>query len=322
VTALDAARVRAFGGQMLGVLNHSLLGLMIRIGQRTGLFEAMAGAGARSSAEIAGSAGLDEEFVRGWLGAMAAGRVVDYDGARGVYRLPAEHAAALGAAGAAGGDLHAMTRTLALLGALEDEVVAGLCGGGGVPEAALARAVALGAEESAARLTASLIPAILPLAPGLTARLAAGIDVLDLGVAGRAAELMAAAYPASRIARAAPGDLAGRDQPAAAAFDLVTALDGIGDRTQPAALLAAARRALRPGGLLFAAGVAASSHLADNLDHPLAPALYAAATLRAAGLWGEERAREAILAAGFADLEVRRLDLDLVHNYYIGRVPR
>src|SRR5256886_9926196 len=48
--------------------------------------------GPATSSELAARAGLDERYVREWLGAMATGGVVDYDAATSRFTLPAEHA--------------------------------------------------------------------------------------------------------------------------------------------------------------------------------------------------------------------------------------
>ncbi len=300
MAALDPTRAAAFGAQMRRVLNDSMIGLLVSVGQRTRLFEAMSTAGAATSADIARAAGLAERDVRDWLGAMVTGGVVEHDGKRGLYQLPAEHAAWLAA-----DQLATLTRGLSVLGAAGNALAEH---GGAMPPAALARVRALEAEASAERLDACLVASILPLAPGLPARLAAGIDVLDLG-GGHAAALVAAAFPHSRVITAPP----------ASPCDLAIALDGAID---PPATVGLARRALRPGGLLLACGASASSYLADNLDHPLGPALYGAAALRRDALWGHERMREAILAAGFTDLDVKRIDRDPVHDYYIASAPR
>ena len=68
-----------FAGRLFGILNSGMLSLMIGIGHRTGLFDTMAGLPPSSSVEIAGAAGLDERYVREWLGAMTTGRIVEHD---------------------------------------------------------------------------------------------------------------------------------------------------------------------------------------------------------------------------------------------------
>ena len=66
----DEQKAEAFGEKMVGVLNDAFLGLMTSIGHQTGLFDAMAGLSASTSAEVASAANLNERYVREWLGAM------------------------------------------------------------------------------------------------------------------------------------------------------------------------------------------------------------------------------------------------------------
>src|SRR5438093_13625290 len=89
---IDQAKAGAFAGQMVGILNGSILGLMTSIGHRTGLFDKMAEMPPSTSQQIASAASLNERYVREWLGAMVTGHIVDYDPAGKTYRLPPEHA--------------------------------------------------------------------------------------------------------------------------------------------------------------------------------------------------------------------------------------
>ena len=82
-----------FAERMLRTMNEAALALMVSVGHRTALFDAMAGMPAATSAEIAAAAGLDERYVREWLAVMTTGRIVEHDGAAGSYSLPAGHAA-------------------------------------------------------------------------------------------------------------------------------------------------------------------------------------------------------------------------------------
>ncbi|MGH7901685.1 MAG: transcriptional regulator, partial [Thermodesulfobacteriota bacterium] len=76
---LDQSKMDAFMGKMIGIYNAGALNLMISIGHRTGLFDTMAEMHPSTSKEIALQAGLNERYVREWLGAMVAGRIVDYN---------------------------------------------------------------------------------------------------------------------------------------------------------------------------------------------------------------------------------------------------
>src|SRR5262245_62704674 len=93
-TAFDGAKAEAFGGRLMAILSGSLLSSMVDIGHRTGLFAAAA-EGWATSEQLAARAGLNERYVREWLGAVTTGGIVDYDPASETFRLPSEHAAML-----------------------------------------------------------------------------------------------------------------------------------------------------------------------------------------------------------------------------------
>ena len=92
----DTAATEAFADQLLDMLNQGALSLMVSIGHRTGLFDAMAELPPSTVDEIAAQAGLAPRYVQEWLGAMVAGGIVDYHAAARRYLLPREHAALLG----------------------------------------------------------------------------------------------------------------------------------------------------------------------------------------------------------------------------------
>ena len=96
---LDIAKAEAFAGRMTNMLNDALLGLMTSIGHQTGLFDSLGGQPPATSAEIARNAGLEERYVREWLGAMVTGGIIDYDPKGRTYHLPPEHAATVTRAG-------------------------------------------------------------------------------------------------------------------------------------------------------------------------------------------------------------------------------
>jgi hypothetical protein len=197
---LDQSRVDAFAERMLGVLNHGALALMISVGHRTRLFDTMAGLPAATSQQIADAAGLNERYVREWLGSMVAGGVVRYDPATTQYTLPPEHAACLTRA-ASPNNMAATAQWLPLLGMVEDQIVERFAAGGGVPYSCYPRFHQVMAEESGQTVVEGLFDRSLPLAPGLIERLAEGIDVLDVGCgSGRAVIRLAREFPRSRFA--------------------------------------------------------------------------------------------------------------------------
>ena len=89
---LDEAKVGAFVGQALTELGATLNAALVVIGDRLGLYKAMAGAGPLTPAELARRTDTNERSVREWLNAQAAGGFVTYDSDEDSYTLPAEHA--------------------------------------------------------------------------------------------------------------------------------------------------------------------------------------------------------------------------------------
>ena len=349
---IDTAKAATFAAQMLGSFNGAMLTLMTSIGHQTGLFDTMSGLPPSTSEQIARTAGLNERYVREWLGAMVTGRIIDYSPAEATYHLPPEHAASL--TRAAGPDnLANLGQYVPLMGNVEEGIISAFRNGGGVPYSAYPRFQALQAEESAQIHDAVLIDVILPLAPGLVERLESGIDVLDLGCGqGHAVNLMARAFPnshfrgydfseegiAAGVAEAGSWTLANARFEAkdaatlaeSASYDLITAFDTIHDQAQPTRVLGAIAEALRPGGVFLMVDVAASSNLHENMGHPLGPALYAVSTLHCmtvslaldgeglGTMRGEQLARQKLGEAGFASVDVKRVPGDFLNNYYIA----
>jgi ubiquinone/menaquinone biosynthesis C-methylase UbiE len=350
--AADATKVQAFAGRMLNIMNDGMLGLMISIGHRTGLFDKMATLGPSTVQQIAKETDLNERYVREWLSAVVCGRIVEYDGRRGTFHLPAEHAACLTRA-AGPNNIGILARGIAEYGSVEDDVIACFRQGGGVPYERYGHFHDLAAEISGSVHDAALVNGILPLT-GLIEKLEQGIDVLDLGCGkGHAINLMAKAFPKSRftgIDLCEPPLVAAREEAAAlglknvtferadaaklarsAAYDLITAFDTIHDQADPAGVLGRIRAALRPGGTFLCVDIGASSNLADNLEHPMGTTLYAVSTLHCmtvslaqggAGLgtmWGQELALRMLTEAGFQDVTVKRMEGDVLNNYYVAR---
>lgn len=350
-TELDQAKQEEFAGRMVQVLNDSCLGLMAGLGHESGLFDVMADLAPSTSEQIAQAAGLNERYVREWLGAMVTGGVVDYRPDQATYALPAEHAASL--TRAAGPDnLARIAQDLSMLAEVEQQVLEAFRTGQGVPYAAYPRFQAIQAEESSEVYDLALVGGIVPLIPGLTEKLREGIDVLDVGTGqGHAVNVLAKEFPASRfhgLDKSEEGIAAGRAEaeawnldnadfrigdganPAdvAGPYDLITAFDVIHDLARPAATLETVSRALRDDGVFLMGDIAASSRLEENLEHPLCPALYAfsvfycmSVSLGEGGeglgtVWGEQTARRMLAEAGFADVDVQRVEGDILNVYY------
>lgn len=353
VQSFDEAKAEAFAGKMLGIVNDACLGFLLSIGHNTGLLDKMATLKPSTSDEIAAAAGLNERYVREWLGGMTLGSIIEYDAVAGTYHLPAEHAPFVTRAGGAD-NIAVFAQYLHLLGLVESQVTDAFRNGGGVPASAYPRFQELQALETGPVFEATLIDATLPLVPGIMDRLREGIDVLDVGCGqGRAINLMAKAFPNSRFTGydvSAEGVAAARSEaddwkltnarfevqdmaqtPVSEQSDLITAFDVIHDLAKPREVLAAIHRALKPGGAFMMAEFAGSSRLEENHEHPLGPTLFAfsvfycmTTSLADGGeglgtLWGEQKARAYLAEAGFSDVEIRAPEGELIHAYYVCR---
>src|SRR5262245_42672716 len=258
---------------MLDMLNAGALMVMTSVGHRARLFDALAELDGATSEELAEAAGLDERYVREWLGAMATGRIVDIDPETGRYALPAEHAAWLTRA-AAPDNLAVEAQWIPTLSIVEDDILECFEKGGGVPYERFARFHEVMAEESAQTVLSVLLSHILPLVPGMAERLDQGASLLDLGCGrGRALLVLGERFPASTFLgydlsadaiahaseQAADRELANvrfeqrdlstfDDDSEPEAFDFVTTFDAVHDQARPLALLRGIRRTLRSDG--------------------------------------------------------------------------
>ena len=127
-----------FAGRLIGMLNDAVLALMTSIGHRTGLFDAMASLEPSTSIEIAEAAGLEERYVREWLGAMTTGGIVDHDPASLTFSLPRERASGLTRAGGPE-NLAVQAQYVGLLAQVEDRIVDCFCEGAACPTRRSAR---------------------------------------------------------------------------------------------------------------------------------------------------------------------------------------
>jgi ubiquinone/menaquinone biosynthesis C-methylase UbiE len=337
---VDPARVEAFMGSVIGDLSSALHGALTWLGDRLGIFKAMAGAGPLTEEQVARRADLSIRYLREWLQAMATAGYVEHDRAERTWTLPDAHAAVLAdeeSPAFLGGLAHAVHFEYEL----SKQVLDAFRTGAGVPVHRFPESLA----EAQERLTApgfkhGLVQAWIPAMPDVQARLEAGAAVLDVGCgAGLAAIRMAQAYPRARITGCdlhAPSIERARVQARAAGvedrvtfeardctrlpretYDLVTAFDVIHDLPDPVAALSAIRNALRPDGTFLWVEF---SHDAAESSPPLRKALQSASTLycvsvalagggEALGnLFTEEKARELADAGGFSGF--RRLPVE------------
>ncbi|WP_439379397.1 class I SAM-dependent methyltransferase [Amycolatopsis lexingtonensis] len=325
-----------FAAHLTATMTGSALTMLIGVGHRTGLFAAAA-RGPATSAGLAERAGLQERYVREWLGAMVTGGIFTHDA--GEYTFPPEHAKFL--LGETASNLMPSLLTLSAFTGILPELERAFVEGGGVPRSAYGPYLeTLGAKTGDSWkhiYREHLVDGFFGAVPGLNERLTAGVRVLDLGCGtGNAIAVAARAFPASRFtgldinpgvvdqareqtadlpnAEFAVGDAAelAADPP----YDVITAFDAVHDQDRPDVVLRRIRGALAPDGLFFMVDTNFSSDVAKNVGNPLAALcysislMYCTTTSLAEGgaalgaMWGTEKAREMLADAGFRHVEV------------------
>jgi SAM-dependent methyltransferase len=251
---IDMDKVHAFVNKAVGELGATLNAALVVIGDRLGLYKAMAGAGPLTPRELAQRTDTSERCVREWLNAQAAGDYVTYVDGR--YTLPAEHAVALADEDSPAflpGAFQLMTA------AVRDEpkVTEAFRSGTGVGWHQHDHALFEGCERFfRPGYRANLVESWIPALEGVEAKLLAGARVADIGCGhGASTLIMAEAYPASELTgfdyhdhsievattRAyAAGldnrvrfDTASAEDYAGTGYDLVTTFDSLHDMGDP-----------------------------------------------------------------------------------------
>jgi 2-polyprenyl-3-methyl-5-hydroxy-6-metoxy-1,4-benzoquinol methylase len=354
VHQIDSQKSELFAEKLLGTLNQGALSIMISIGHRTGLFDVMAELPPSTSEEIAKAAGLNERYVREWLGAMLTGLVIDYIPEMKKYHLPREHASFL-TRKAAADNIAVFAQYIPLLGSIEDKVIDCFKNGGGVPYSEFNRFQDVMSEDSNQSVVSSLLDVILPAIPGIVDKLERGIEVVDLGCGrGNAINLLAKTFPKSKFigydlsedainyAKSQAEKLALTNvtfevkdltyyniTAQQSKFDFVTTFDAVHDQARPDNLLEGIYKSLKEDGIYLMQDISASSEPYKNIDHPLGTLLYTVSTMHcmtvslAQGgmglgtMWGREKALEMLYNVGFKNIEIKNFEHDIQNDYYI-----
>lgn len=299
-------RLRMFTFQVFSKLEGAVTAGMIHLGDRLGLYRALAEAPAPlTSHDLAEQLGLHERWVREWAGNQAAARLIEHDASDGVDRfsLSGEGRAVLASPEHPAFGMGMFHRLPQTMGALELMPACFECGIGHDydshgPEGAE------GIERSFEPWNrANLLRKVLPAMDGTVERMRAGARVADVGCgAGGAVLLMAEAFPASSFvgydisqhaldranARLAESGLANarfadpRDEPLPddGSVDVVTTFDCIHDMAHPRQVIGAIRRALADDGHWLLIDIRAAETLAGNIEaNPMASLLYGVSVL-------------------------------------------
>ena len=332
--AIDMAKLEQFVFRAVDEVGATLNTALVVMGDRLGLYRALAGAGPVTPADLADRTSTAERYVREWLNAQAAGGYVSYDPATGRYTLPPEQALAL-----TDPDSPAYLPgffQIALGSVLDSpKIMDAARTGAGVGWHEHVPDVYDGCERFfRPGYHANLLPAWLPALDGVVAKLQQGAHVADVGCGhGASTILMAAAYPNSTFTgfdyhepsiatarrRAEDAGVAGRASfqaaPAAAypgrGFDLVTMFDCLHDMGDPEGAARHVRETIAPDGTWMIVEPAAGDRVEDNLN-PVGRAYYGFSTLlctpsslsQEVGLAlgaqaGETKIRDVVTAAGF-----------------------
>ena len=298
---LDAAKLEQFVFRAVDEVGATLNAALVVMGDRLGLYRALAGAGALTPAELAARTGTAERYVREWLNAQAAGGYVDYHAAEGRYSLPPEQAVAF-----CDEDSPAYLPGLfqSALGSVLDSprITDAARTGAGVGWHEHNHHVHDGVERFfRPGYNANLVASWLPALDGVIERLQQGARVADVGCGhGASTILMAHAFPNSTFVgsdyhdgsietareRAETAGVADRVRfeiaPAAGyggeSFDLVTMFDCLHDMGDPVGAARHVLSTLAPDGTWMIVEPAAGDRVEDNLN-PVGRAYYGFSTL-------------------------------------------
>jgi protein-L-isoaspartate O-methyltransferase len=334
---IDPQKAQAFVGKVFLDTAGYFNTVIASIGDRLGLFKALATGGPASSEELARRAGVSERYTREWLWAMAAGGYVAYTHTDEQFSLPAEHAPALAdeAGPAFFGGVHQLF--VGMSSPLQ-QIIEGFRTGNGVPREAYSDDIWIGAtRQSDGWYRNQLEQEWLPALPDVRAKLEAGARVADIGCGrGRLLLTLAKSYLTSRFVgydswkpqidaatRAAREEglddrvsFETRDASKALGekFDIVFAVDSLHDSADPAGMVRNVRDSLRPGGHFVVLEMKASDRLEENIG-PLGSVFYGASVLHCMSLSlgqggvglgtagvTEAKLTELALAAGFANV--------------------
>lgn len=296
-TTIDPEKLKATVEQVFGYLGGAVVSGMIYLGDRLGLYRTLSAAYAMTSEELAAATGLHERWVREWLRGQAAARLIDYRG-EGRFALSPEAVMVLAdersPAFAAGG-FCGLPQQLAVLDRLPESFKTGR----GLPYDAFGLEGNRGVERMFAPwFRTMLVPVGIPALDGVAAKLEAGAKGADVGCgAGVALIELAKAYPRSdfhgyeiskfaleraaanlaesRLSNVTFHDANGDALPGDARFDLITTFDCLHDMPNPAPVIAAIRRALKPDGTWLIADIKSHPTFEQNLaENPMAAMMY------------------------------------------------
>ncbi|HUH63023.1 MAG TPA: class I SAM-dependent methyltransferase [Terracidiphilus sp.] len=328
----DTAKLNAFMGQAVADMGAAMHAALVVIGDKLGLYKAMAGAGKVTSADLAARTRTTERYVREWLNANAASGYVTYDPATKTYELPPEQAFALTVQ-----DLPGAFHVISSCFKDEPKITQAFRTGDGVGWHEHDANLFFGTERFfRPNYENNLLSSWIPALDGVQAKLAAGAAAADVGCGhGASTILMARAFPKSRFygfdyhsgsieyARHVAGREGLLDQitfevassksyPANGSYDLVAFFDCLHDMGDPVGAARHVLSTLKPDGTWMIVEPFAHDNPEEN-HNPVGRIYYSASTMictpaslaqevgAALGAQaGEERIRNVVTSAGFS----------------------
>jgi SAM-dependent methyltransferase len=330
--SIDDTALNALLGRAITDFGATSLAPLVLIGDRLGLYRALADYGALTSNELAQRTGTRERYVREWLNANAASGYVDYLPQSGRYKLTNEQAMLFADADSPAFVVGGFEIALAA-GRIVDRLTDAFKTGAGIGWHEHDQGVFSGCGRFyRAGYLGNLLQSWIPAMEGLSARLESGIRVADIGCGhGHSTLILAKAFPQSRFIgfdyheasvqaateRARDAGLtnvafqvgSGADYPGI--YDFVAIFDALHDMGDPGACARHVRQSLAPGGTWMIVEPYAGDRVEENLN-PIGRAYYAGSTLMctpcslaqdggmALGAQaGEARMRAVVTGAGF-----------------------
>ncbi len=297
---IDESKLNAFIGQALSEMGAAMNAALIVLGDKLGIYKAMAGAGPLTSAQVAEKTKLNERYVREWLSAQAAGGFVTYDAAAKTFTLPPEQAFALAAEDSPvflPGFFNIVSAVMKDVPKIEE----GFRTGKGVGWHEHDHELFHGTEKFfRPGYRAHLVPEWIPALDGVEAKLKAGAKVADVGCGlGTSTILMAHAYPKSTfvgsdyhdrsIALATEAakksgltdrvkfEVAAAKNYPGTGYDFVAFFDCLHDMGDPVGAAQHVLKSLAPDGTWMLVEPFANDKLEDNLN-PIGRIFYSAST--------------------------------------------
>ncbi len=331
---IETAKVKQFSARIMEDYGNTLRGAMLYIGDRLGLFKALAHGQWVTLEELAQQTGYTTRYLREWLGSMVTGNYLAYDPQSRSYRLPAEFVPVLADEDSpyfAGGIIQLSVPFVSMA----PKIIEAFRCGGGCPE----ESFPLETWEGMERMTMPwykhfLVQHWIPSLDGVKEKLQAGGSVLDFGCgSGLAAIMMAKAFPEAQVygcdfhapsierARAnaeAAGvgdrvrfEVSDSDALAGKKFDFVTTFVVIHDATDPQQMMKDLRESTADDGTYLMVELNLSQELHENMNlfgrvmYPQSTLYCMTCSLSHGGeglgaVMGEDRARQMAEAAGFS----------------------